>query len=171
MKFFTLFLAVLFLISAPFAEAKKIRSSFKIEKARKSEKKEDLFIGKEMSVQESMGSEGQLPDSLCLLKLITFAGYEKEPGSSLESFILINSSDQTVTAFKVRIDYMDMKNRMLHSRIVSEPCNVPPSESRRFDIKSWDTQHTYYYHLGNAPKRIATPYKVSFTPVSFWIEN
>lgn len=102
---------------------------------------------------------------------VRFAGFDKEPNSSMESFMLQNPSGNTITGFEVRVDYLDMQGRMLHSRTIKESCDVPPGETRRFDIKSWDTQHTYYYYLGNAPKKVATPFQVIFYPVTFWIKK
>ena len=64
-----------------------------------------------------------------------------------------------------------MKGRMLHSRIVELDCEVPPEESRKFDITSWDKQHTYYYYLGNEPKKVATPFQVKFLPLSFRVKE
>lgn len=155
------------------APAKKIKNSFSIEKERKksANKKDIPFTGREFSLTDTIDSS----DSLLLaidsqLRLCTFAGYDKEVNSSKESFILLNKSDNLITGFKVRIDYLDMQGRMLHSRSLVQRCVVPPNENRRFDVNSWDTQFTYYYHLGNTPKRVATPFQVKFTPLAFWVE-
>lgn len=99
-----------------------------------------------------------------------FAGYEKEPNASVESFLILNGSVHTLRKASFNIIYMDMKGRMLHKRNVTVDCNIPPSESRKFDIKSWDSQKTYFYHLGNAPKKTATPYDVKFEAISFTLE-
>lgn len=158
--------------SVGISEAKKVKSSLKVEKGAVTSKKQrnnTKLEGREILIQDSILISDNDKDIYNELKKCSFAGYDKEPNSNIESFILINNSDLPVTGFKVRINYLDMQNRMLHSREITEPCFIPGKESRRFDIKSWDTQHTYYYYLGNQPKRVATPYQVKFEPISFWI--
>ena len=160
MKLITALLAITLLsLTALPLDAKKIKESYKIEKDSKASThtlKDAKFKGREIVYSDSLN--------------VGFSGYDKEPNSSQESFILMNSTDKTVTGFNVRIEYLDMQDRMLHSREVKLPCYVPEGENRRFDINSWDTQHTYYYYLGNAPKRVATPFQVKFTPLSIWVE-
>lgn len=101
---------------------------------------------------------------------VKFTGYEKEVNSSKESFILSNKSDLILAGYEIKIVYKDMDDRMLHSRIVTGEIEVLPNESRRIDIDSWDTQHTYYYYRGNEPKKVSTPYKVKIIPLSFKID-
>lgn len=102
---------------------------------------------------------------------IKFAGYDKEVNSSKESFIIVNNSLLPIISMSVEIIYTDMDGRMLHLRELDINCEVPPGQSRRKDIASWDSQHTYYYYLGNEPKKVATPFKVEFRPLIITIEN
>ena len=162
---------ILFAVLYPFGnmEGKKIKRSHKV-------KTEKDFVG---TIEDPSPSiDIILSDSLLyrekgeskLLEAtakISFAGYEKEANSNKESFIMVNRSDFTVIGFEVKVEYLDMQDRMLHSRLLKENCNVPAGESRHIDAISWDKQHTYYYYLGNAPRRVATPYKVRFKPVSY----
>ena len=148
-----LILFSLFLMATP-SGAKKIKNSFKIEK----ESKTDVKSGERMRGEELVPS-----DSIC-----TFTGYDKDINSNMESFILVNHSEDTITGFRIRIDYLDLQGRMLHSRIVKESCDVPPGEARRVDVRSWDKQHAYYYYLGNEPRRVATPFKVEFKLEGVW---
>lgn len=136
--------------NADVIHARKIKNTLKIEK--------NSVLKNEKTIEEE-GKEVALSDTTLH---ITFSGYDKEPNSSKESFIISNFTDDTITNFEVKIVYTDMKGRMFHSRTIKENCDIPPSESRRFDIKTWDTQHTYYYHLGNEPKKVATPFDVKF---------
>ena len=149
------------------ALGKKIKTTFKIEKPSKDK---NNTTGLKSKIE---GKEIILTDSLLLIenKFCNFSGYDKEAGSNNESFILTNSGNSTLSGFKVKIDYLDLQKRMLHSREVIKPCLIPPGESRRIDIKSWDTQHVYYYYLGNEPRRVATPYMVEFHPMSIWIQE
>lgn len=164
-------MAILSLGSGQEGYAKKIKSSLKIEKDKANGKGETTkFEGRCINLSDS--TELTLSaDSLLFegLKIVNFAGYDKEPNSNKESFIMVNPSNNCITGYKVRIDYLDMQGRMLHSRELTEQCIVPAGETRRFDTKSWDLQHTYYYYLGNEPKRVATPFQVVFTPLAFWI--
>lgn len=165
------FFLLLIIVGLPFfyTEAKKIKQTFKIEKESKIDKgKNEIISGYEISVKDSLDLK-KFPEFSSLIK-VTFAGYDKEANSSRESFIIVNPTDKVITGYEVKIEYFDLKGRMLNSRIVKETCLVPPGESRHLNIKSWDTQHTYYYYLGNEPKKVATPFKVSFIPLTFWIE-
>ena len=145
-------------------EGKKIKNSFFIEKKKENKKGTHLqdLTGRKIEIVE---------DSILGIKLnsITFSGFDKEVNSSRESFLVTNGSEIILTGIEIRIDYLDMEGRMLHSNIVREKCHIPAGETRRIDIKSWDTQHTYYYHLGNEPKKVATPFNVKITPIFFWI--
>ena len=152
-------------------DAKKIRNSFTIEKTAGSKTNgrnntkikgikvnlSDTVLIKECDLQGIQG--------------LNFAGYDKEPNSTKESFILVNPTNKTIKGYEVKIDYLDMQNRMLHSKVHRQSCEVPPGENRRFDLSSWDLQRTYYYYLGNEPKKVATPFKVAFTPLTIWIEQ
>lgn len=149
--------AALFSLCLPLMEAKKIRNSFKIENKKS-------LDSSHSSKKNPEGVETNLPEC-------SFSGYDKEVSSNIESFILTNPTDKFITGFNVVIEYLDMQGRMFHSREITESCHVPPGESRRIDIPGWDKQHTYYYYLGNEPRRVATPFKVVFHPKSFWIKD
>ena len=150
-------------------DAKKIKNTLIIEKSKgkDSSKDDSKFPGEEILLTDSF-EEGSVKS---ILRKVSFAGYDKEVASSKESFIISNPTYHNITGFEVKINYLDMKGRMLHSRTIRKECDVPAGESRRVDIPTWDTQRTYYYHLGNEPKKVATPYQVSFIPVSFWIDE
>ena len=165
--------SLLIFCALPGVEAKKIKNSFVIKKEKVSKKRsEPEKEGREICLQDSLNESASENDPLIRdLQKVGFAGYDKEPNSSVESFMMLNNSGQKISGFKIRIDYLDMQDRLFHSRIVEESCEVPPGEPRRMDIVSWDKQHTYYYYLGNAPKRVATPFKVAIHPLSFWIEE
>ena len=169
------FVLILFLLftSNMHLEAKKIKNSFSIKKEKKSDHiKLDESSVREINLQDSILTPAQESLRQELINGCVFAGYDKENSSSVESFNLINNSTYHLYGFSVRIDYKDMNGRMLHSREVNVPCNIPEGETRRIDIRSWDVQHTYYYFRGNAPRnKVATPFQVSFTPLKFRIEE
>lgn len=166
--FFILFLLGFW--SFQYIDAKKVKNSLKIEKESKSVRSH--------SSNQAKGKEISLTDTTFLIENgfhelldVHFAGYEKEVNSALESYILVNPSRFNIKGYEVRIDYFDLQKRMIHSRVVKEIGDVPKGETRRLDIKSWDKQHTFFYYLGNEPKKVATPFHVSFTPLKYWIEE
>lgn len=173
-NFLSILLTLLIALPASFpAEAKKIKKTFKT--GRKTENSassspEDSFPGLKVEAGEKSFSgtwKGKefafCPDS------ISFSGYDKNISSPKEAFLITNASPVTLQAFKVRIDYYDMNGLMLHSRTCSAECMVPPGETRKTDIPTWDRQHSFFYYLSNAPRKVATPYKVTITPLAYWV--
>ncbi len=102
---------------------------------------------------------------------IHFYGFDKTVTSNLESFFISNGLDKTVKAIEIEITYSDMKGRQLHKRTVSIDCSIPPGETMRNDIKSWDTQKSFYYHKSAKPKRQATPFTAKITLLSIILHN
>lgn len=92
---------------------------------------------------------------------ITFSGYEKTLRSTKESFFATNRTDSAITNLNIVITYKDMKGRTLDCRKVSVDIEIPTGETRRIDIRSWDRQKVFYYHLSSPPKAAqATPYRI-----------
>lgn len=93
--------------------------------------------------------------------MFAFSGYEKTLRSSTESFFVTNRSDSVVSHLSVMITYLDMKGRTLDSRTVESDIDLQPQTTRRIDIRSWDRQKVFYYHLSPVPRTAtATPYRV-----------
>lgn len=165
-KNFFAYVLMIGLMICPSIEARKIKNTLVITKDVKDSKiSQSEFEGSQIILSDTFPSDLKKKFSE-----IMFAGFEKEPNSTKESFILVNNTDEEITGFEIKIDYLDMQDRMLHSRVIGMDCMVPPGESRKFDIRSWDTQRTYFYYLGNEPKRVATPFKVKINPISFYIK-
>lgn len=99
-------------------------------------------------------------DSLFWAEKVVFAGFDKQPNSSVESFHISNRSDRLIRQLTVEITYVDTKGRMLHRRTETLKTEIPAGETRKIDIKSFDSQHSFYYVLSNPPKRVATPFDV-----------
>lgn len=102
---------------------------------------------------------------------VSFSGYEKEAGAARETMLISNHSGLYISGIEMTVTYLDMSGRMLHSRKITKKCDVPPGETRMFDYPTWDRQKTYYYHLGNSPRKVATPYDVKVSPIAFWIKT
>lgn len=97
---------------------------------------------------------------------IRFYGFDKTASAAFESFFIINNSDSCIANISVLITYRDMKGRQLHARTATFDCDIPPRQTRRQDIKSWDTQKAFYFFQSAKPRRQATPFKVSFDLIS-----
>ena len=91
---------------------------------------------------------------------IRFYGFDKTVTSGLESFFILNGLDSTIYGMEIRITYTDMKGRQLHRRDVKIECEIPPHETIRTDIKSWDAQKSFYFHRSAKPRRQATPFDI-----------
>lgn len=102
-------------------------------------------------------------------KMIHVSGYEKPLRSRHETMLLTNSdSTLTVTWIRLDITYIDMQGRTLHRRTAEQAFNLPPRSTRLIDLKSWDVNTLFYYHL-NTPVRTSaqgTPYRVTITPTA-----
>lgn len=95
------------------------------------------------------------------LREVRLSGYDKPLRSTRESLFVTSSLPDTIRALRVKIDYYDMSGRRLHSRDVDIVADIPPADTRNVNFKSWDTQKSFYYHLGAKPRSgTATPYKV-----------
>lgn len=124
-------------------------------------------VGKEID-KDSVGQPQSITieenDSTCnfneIRVKIRFYGFDKTVTSQKESFFISNGLDKTLTGVEVEITYFDMKKRQLHQRLVPVECEIPPGETRRVDVKSWDSQKAFYFHQSAAPRRQATPFDV-----------
>lgn len=92
----------------------------------------------------------------------SFNGYEKALRSSRESFFVTNNTDSLVDRLTVELVYMDMQGRMLDRRTVDIDLEIKPGETRKADIRSWDTQKVMYYYRSPRPRGSsqATPYRL-----------
>ena len=91
---------------------------------------------------------------------IRFYGFDKTVGSNTESLFISNGLKSALSGLEIRITYTDMKGRQLHKRTVKIDTPIPAAETMRTDVKSWDTQKSFYYHKSVKPKRQATPFDV-----------
>ena len=96
--------------------------------------------------------------------LLYICGYEKALRSSRETIFIHNPTDSVIDHISLTIQYLDTSGRMIHKRSLSHDVDIPPKETRRYDIPSWDTQKSYYYIQGDRPRKTATPYDVSIAP-------
>ncbi|MDE6018743.1 MAG: hypothetical protein K2G85_08020 [Muribaculaceae bacterium] len=136
-------------------EARKIKTKHSI--SRDVDKAQTLSAkdeGVEIVTADSTGFEENVKPA------IRFSGFDKTAGSSYESFFISNDLDRDVAGMEVIITYYDMKDRQLHKRTVPIDRFLEAGETMRVDIKTWDTQKSFYYHRSAKPKRQATPFTV-----------
>ena len=138
------------------AEARKIRTKHTIQKTTE---KQTMAATAEPPRIISMESDSiAFCDSI--RPAIRFYGFDKTVTSNVESFFISNGLDTPARGLELRITYTDMKGRQLHKRSVKLDCGIPAGETMRTDIKTWDTQKSFYYHKSVKPKRQATPFDV-----------
>ncbi len=154
------------------ANAKKIKQVHKIENPRRGNAVNDLLKKRAKRIyatnSDSVNHISKDTVTVSITDSISFSGYDKPAPSSKESFHIVNFSATQINKVGIRITYLDLKDRMLHSREVEVECSVPGGESRLTSIPSWDSQRTFFYYLGPEPKKVATPYKVVIKLL--WVE-
>ncbi|MDE7421376.1 MAG: hypothetical protein K2N35_14350 [Muribaculaceae bacterium] len=128
--------------------------------------------------QSELSIKADVPDSILSLSSdslifvekirpsIRFYGFDKTVTSNLESFFISNALDSEISGMEIQLTYFDMKGRQLHKRTATLNVKVPPHETLRTDIKTWDTQKSFYYHKSAKPKRQATPFSVKIDLLS-----
>lgn len=172
-----IFLKIIILTSCLFfvgdLHSRKVKQTLRIEKSpgadkkKASQKKEtDNIIEVQVSSQDTI-RVSEAENAPFVVSEVTFAGYDKSVNARKESVHVVNHSRYEITCCKFRIIYYDMKGRMLHRRDATIRCVIPPGETRKADFPTWDTQNSFFYHLGNNPRKIASAYKVDITPLSF----
>lgn len=141
-------------------------------------KKVTYRIKTEKKISKSSGPQGEKIDFTnahvradrdSLYKSITFTGYDKQLNATKESFFVVNSGTEMVRGFTVQINYKSEDGEQYHKRIQTLTTSIPPGETRKIDIPSWDTQCSFYYRLSTPPRRSAIPYDIDFTLLAVWI--
>ncbi len=103
---------------------------------------------------------------------VSLAGYDKPLRSRNETLFVTNHTTDTITAITIRINYMDMRKRQLHSAERTVRTTIPPKSTRQISMRSWDRQQSFYYIRSAKPRSgVATPYDVSCTPVSIVVSR
>lgn len=100
---------------------------------------------------------------------VVFTGYDKKRSSERESFFITNNTDRELTAVSLYIIYYATDGRQLHKKYVKINCSIPAGETQKTDIRSWDTQKSFYYVKSETNPRKGTPYTVSFDPVTIYL--
>ncbi len=110
----------------------------------------------------SIAAASAAPMVPCDSSIVSAAGFEKTLRSTNESLFITNHSADTIERVLLHIEYLDTSGRQLHSRREYIGVNLPPASTRKVDIKSFDRQGVFYYHLSGHPRTRAnaTPFEV-----------
>lgn len=104
------------------------------------------------------------------LDQVKITGFDKRAESSRESFFITNTTDRTLVEVNLYIEYLTLEGRQLHKQYYSLKCEIPPEETRRVDIPTFDKQKIFYYYKTPRPaRRAATPFKVDVTLSAFYL--
>lgn len=103
------------------------------------------------------------------LDQISFSGFDKKLNSSTESFFVTNSTNRILTAIMLSIEYLTPDGRQLDKKYHEIKCNIPPGNTRKLDVRSWDTQHSFYYVKSAPAKASGSPFIVRFSPQAFYL--
>lgn len=148
------------------AEARKIKTKHSISKKAETKQQEK---------EEGQGNVTINADSIIfdekIKPAIRFYGFDKTAGSNMESFFISNGLDRPIEGMEIDITYSDMKGRQLHRRTVRLENDIPPGETIRQDIKSWDTQKSFYFHQSAKPKRQATPFDAKIDLITVTLDS
>lgn len=90
-------------------------------------------------------------------------GYDKPLRARSEVFFVKNNSADDINAMSLSLNYYDTSGRLLHRRSHRLAVAVPPGETRRAEIPTWDTNYSFYYKGSRPPRVSATPYNVTCT--------
>lgn len=153
-----------------------------VEKSEKKQEKKVVSVNIEAQDIEPADTIGEMTEgsfmvaSFCencnngyRLDQVVFSGFDKTLRSSKESFFIINNTDRTLTGVTLYIDYRTPDGRQLTKRFLKLTCAIPPGETRKADIPTFDTQHSFYYADSERPKRGGNPFTVTFDPVALYL--
>jgi len=95
--------------------------------------------------------------------LVAFSGYDKPLNSNYETFFASNNNDRRLLKLWVTLNYMTTDGRQFHARSEEIRTNIPSGESRQLTLRSFDRQHSFYYHRSRKPRSNdgIAPFKVT----------
>lgn len=145
------------------AEAKKIGYKLKTVQS-KEDREEEMTAGTFM-----VASECPTCNNGYTLDQLSFSGYDKNQNSDKETFFITNNTDRTLRSITLYIEYLTPDGRQLHKKFLKLSCNIPPGETRIAEIKSWDSNHAFYYRDSRQSRGGGSPFIVRFDPVAYYL--
>lgn len=146
-------------------QARKIKHTYK-KSISSAEKDENQYTAGSQAISSDCldcGGNYRLSD-------IIFSGYDKKRTSDKESFFVTNTTDRVLTGFSLYINYVDRLGNQLHKQYIKKPCLIPPGETHKIDIRSWDTQHSFFYQKSETNPKKGDPYTITFDPVTIYLQ-
>lgn len=171
-KIFHTVLSLLILLVLPasiFAGEKKINTRLKTERISTKDKAEKKTDDEMTAGSFMVASQCADCNKGYTLDQIVMSGYDKPLTSAQETFFITNNTDRILSGLTLYVEYLTLDGRQLDKRFIKLSCAVPPGETRIAKIPSWDTQKSFFYEKSARPKRQATPYKVVFDPVAYYL--
>ena len=98
---------------------------------------------------------------------LTFMAYDKRASADKETFFVDNGSALNLANIEVEISYFSESGKQIHRQKVELEGPFPARQTRKVDIRSWDTQKSFHYAKSAASKNGSTPYTVRFKVLSF----
>ncbi|MBQ7690844.1 MAG: hypothetical protein IJT30_06630 [Muribaculaceae bacterium] len=98
---------------------------------------------------------------------ITLRGFNKRLRDSKETFLVTNNTDRRISALRITLRYSTLDGSMIHERTVTIPVMINPHQTQLAEVKTFDTQHQFYYYAGPTPKKSATPFQVAYRLVGY----
>jgi hypothetical protein len=157
-RLLSLTIAALMLITPLSLDARKVKTKIEVEPTDTLQMERGTFI-------VSADACESCNNGYSLTQLL-LTGYDKPLNSDTETFFVTNNTDCDLTTISIEIEYLTLDSRQLHKRFERIKCDIPAGETRKIDIRTWDRQHSFYYHLSTRPRRQATPYTISITPIT-----
>ncbi|MDE7402814.1 MAG: FxLYD domain-containing protein [Muribaculaceae bacterium] len=166
MKLYHLILVLALLLTIPLPSAAK-KNTLKL----KTEKQSSESAEDKKMVRGSFMVASQCTDcnNGYTLDQIKFFGYDKPAKSNKESFFLTNMTDRTLSGVSIYITYYAADGRMLHRRFAKLQESIPPGETRKLEIPSWDKNHSFRFAGSQDTRSKGAAYTVTFDPVAYYL--
>lgn len=100
-------------------------------------------------------------------RAVTLRGFNKRTSDAKESFLVTNNTEHRMSGLRITLRYTTMDGAMIHERMVSIPIMLNPGETQLATVKTFDTQHLFYYYAGPKPRKSATPFQVAYRLVGY----
>lgn len=96
---------------------------------------------------------------------VVVAGFDKPLRAVRETMFVSNHTHRPIDGICLEITYSDTRGRMLHKAVHNISCDIPPGETRRVEVRSFDRVGLFHYRLSPVPNRAtqATPFDVAVT--------
>ena len=157
------YIILITLLLSGISEARKVSFRHSVKDSR-SETQEEMTAGSFM-----VASQCEDCNNGYTLQQIGFTGFDKPQSSDTESFFITNETDRTMTGVTLYIEYLTPDGRQLHKKFMRLSCDIPPGETRKADIRSWDRQNSFYYIKSRPARNAGNPFDVRFDPIAYYL--